>query len=153
MTFIYINSCYRQRATKKRLRFCFPLYIQTDIHCDQDTLHRLHTHTHTVIGRMKIRGSIQTLPNWAITKYMLTTTNTCWEAIQKVTAAKLTRLTHKIAIQLHLVAESCTICSSHSKRPVRKLLDTPSYFARSLPLSLALRTTQSIACREPIPLW
>jgi hypothetical protein len=24
-------------------------------------------------------------------------------------AAKLTRLTHKIAIQLHLVAESCTI--------------------------------------------
>jgi len=27
-------------------------------------------------------------------------------------AAKLTRLTHKIAIQLHLVAESPTICSS-----------------------------------------
>jgi len=26
-------------------------------------------------------------------------------------AAKLTRLTHKIAIQLHLVADSCTICS------------------------------------------
>jgi hypothetical protein len=42
-------------------------------------------------------------------------------------AAKLTRLTHKIAIQLNLVAESCTICSSRSRRPVRKLLDTPSY--------------------------
>jgi hypothetical protein len=42
-------------------------------------------------------------------------------------AAKLTRLTHKIAIQLHLVTESCTICSSHSRRPVRKLLDTFSY--------------------------
>jgi hypothetical protein len=42
-------------------------------------------------------------------------------------AAKLTNLTHKIAIQLHLVAESCTICSSRSRRPVRKLLDTPSY--------------------------
>jgi hypothetical protein len=42
-------------------------------------------------------------------------------------AAKLARLTHKIAIQLHLVAESCTICSSRSRRPVRKLLDTPSY--------------------------
>jgi len=42
-------------------------------------------------------------------------------------AAKLTRLTHKIAIQLHLVAESCTICSSCSRRPVRELLDTPSY--------------------------
>jgi len=41
-------------------------------------------------------------------------------------AAKLTRLTHKIAIQLHLVAESCTICSSCSRRPVRKLFDTPS---------------------------
>jgi len=42
-------------------------------------------------------------------------------------AAKLTRLTHKIAIQLHLVAESSTICSSRSRRPVRKLLVTPSY--------------------------
>jgi len=27
-------------------------------------------------------------------------------------AAKLTRLTHNTATQLHLVAESCTICSS-----------------------------------------
>jgi len=26
------------------------------------------------------------------------------------------------------VAESCTISSSRSRRPVRKLLDTPSYF-------------------------
>jgi len=41
-------------------------------------------------------------------------------------AAKLTRLTHKIAIQLHLVAESWPICSSRCRRPVRKLLDTPS---------------------------
>jgi hypothetical protein len=41
--------------------------------------------------------------------------------------SKLTRLTHKITIQLHLVAESFTICSSRSRRPVRKLLDTPSY--------------------------
>jgi len=40
---------------------------------------------------------------------------------------KLTRLTHKITIQLHLVAESCNICNSRSRRPVRKLLDTPSY--------------------------
>jgi hypothetical protein len=42
-------------------------------------------------------------------------------------AAKLTRLTHKIAIQLYLVAERCTICSSRSRRPVLKLLATPSY--------------------------
>jgi hypothetical protein len=41
-------------------------------------------------------------------------------------ATKLTRLTHKIAIQLHLVAKSCTNCSFHSTRPVRKLVDTPS---------------------------
>jgi len=42
-------------------------------------------------------------------------------------AAKLTRLTHKITIQLHLMAESYTICSSRSRRPFWKLLDTPSY--------------------------
>jgi len=46
-------------------------------------------------------------------------------------AAKLTRLTHKMAIQLHLVAESCTISSSGSRRPVRKLLDTASYSGSS----------------------
>jgi len=39
--------------------------------------------------------------------------------------AKLTRLAHKIAIQLHLVGESCTICSSCSRGPGWKLLDTP----------------------------
>jgi hypothetical protein len=42
-------------------------------------------------------------------------------------AAKLTRLTHEIAMQLHLVAESRTIRSSRCRRPVRKLLDTFSY--------------------------
>jgi uncharacterized pyridoxal phosphate-containing UPF0001 family protein len=42
----------------------------------------------------------------SITKYMLTTINTRSEATQKVMAAKLTRLTDKIAIQLHLVAQS-----------------------------------------------
>jgi hypothetical protein len=35
-------------------------------------------------------------------------------------AAKLTRLTHKIAIHLHIVAESCPICSSRSRWPVQK---------------------------------
>jgi len=45
-------------------------------------------------------------------------------------AAKLIRLTHKIAIQLHLVAESCTICSSHSSQPVRKLFVAPLYIRR-----------------------
>jgi len=41
-------------------------------------------------------------------------------------AAKHTRLTHKITIQLHLVAEICNICSSRYRRPVRKILDTLS---------------------------
>jgi hypothetical protein len=44
-------------------------------------------------------------------------------------AAKLTRLAHKIVIQLHLVAEGSTICSSRSRRPVRILLDIPSYIS------------------------
>jgi hypothetical protein len=64
----------------------------------------------------------------SITKW--TTINTRWEATQRVMAAKLTRLTHKIAIQLHLVAESSTICSSRSRQPVRNLLDTSSYLWR-----------------------
>jgi len=42
-------------------------------------------------------------------------------------AAKLPRLTHETAIQLHLVAENRTICSSRSRWPLRKLLDTPLY--------------------------
>jgi len=42
-------------------------------------------------------------------------------------AAKLTKLAHRIAIQLHLAAEKFTICSSGSRRSVRRLLDTPSY--------------------------
>jgi hypothetical protein len=62
----------------------------------------------------------------SITKYTLTFGITCCCPLQRV-MAKLTRLTHKIAIQLHLVAESCTICRCRSRRPVRKLLDTPLY--------------------------
>jgi hypothetical protein len=57
----------------------------------------------------------------SITNYTLTTINTRWEATQRVMAAKLTRLTQKIATQLHLVAESCTVCSSCSRWPVRKI--------------------------------
>jgi hypothetical protein len=73
------------------------------------------------------RACIQKFPDWVIRKYMLTAINTCWEATQRVMVEKLTRLTHKIVIQLHLVAESCTICSSRFRRLVRKLLDTPLY--------------------------
>jgi hypothetical protein len=62
----------------------------------------------------------------SITKYVLTTINSRWEATQKVMAAKHTRLAHKITIKLHLMAESYTICSSRSRQPVRKLLVTLS---------------------------
>jgi hypothetical protein len=62
----------------------------------------------------------------SITKWT-TKINTHWEATQRVMATKLTRLTHKIVIQLQLVAENCTICSSLSRRQVRKILHTPSY--------------------------
>jgi hypothetical protein len=41
-------------------------------------------------------------------------------------ATKLTILTHKMAVQLCLVVERSTICSSPSRRPVRKLLDAPA---------------------------
>jgi hypothetical protein len=57
----------------------------------------------------------------SMTKYTLTFGITCWEATWRVIATKLIRLTHKIAIQLHLVAESCTSFSSLSRRPVRKI--------------------------------
>jgi hypothetical protein len=73
-----------------------------------------------------IREYIQKFADW-VDKYTLTTIKTRWEATQRIMAAKLTILTHKTAIQLHLVAESCTICSSRSRRPLWKLLDSPSY--------------------------
>jgi len=59
--------------------------------------------------------------------------------------AKLTRMTHKIAIQLYLVAESCTICISRSRRPVRKLLDTPSYTVQCVPKVPVLNETRMTA--------
>jgi hypothetical protein len=73
-----------------------------------------------------VRGCVKNFRAESITKYRLTFGITRWEATQSVMAAKITRLTHKIAIQLHLMAESRKICSFRSRRPVRKLLDTPS---------------------------
>jgi hypothetical protein len=52
-----------------------------------------------------IRGCIQKFPDWVDNEITIINTR---EATQRVMAAKLTRLTHKIAIQLYLVAESCT---------------------------------------------
>jgi len=59
-------------------------------------------------------------------------------------AATLTKLAHKIAIQLHLVAEGFTICSSLFRRPVRKRLHTPShvFMVRSLSKEIILKFIQ-----------
>jgi hypothetical protein len=76
---------------------------------------------------MSVWGCTQKFLGWVIMKYMPTFGITHCCPLQRVTVAKLTRLTEKVAIQLHLVAESCTICSSCSKWPVQKLLDTHSY--------------------------
>jgi hypothetical protein len=86
----------------------------------------------------KYEGVSESFRTESTRKYTLTTINTRWEATQRVMAAQFTILTHKISIQLHLVAESCTICSSRSRRPVRKLLDTPSYSPQHSDLSYQL---------------
>jgi len=77
-------------------------------------------------ARTTHQGVSKSFRTESITKYTLTTINTRWEAIQRFMAAKITTLIHKIAIWLHLLAGSCTVCSSRSGWPVRKLLDTPS---------------------------
>jgi hypothetical protein len=82
-------------------------------------------HTSSIL--LTYEGVSKSFRTESITKYTLTTINTRLEATQRVMAAKLTIMTHKIAIQLHEVAESCAICSSRSRWPVRKLLDEPSY--------------------------
>jgi hypothetical protein len=72
-------------------------------------------------------GVTKSVRTESITKYTLTFAITRCEATQRIMATKLTRLTHRIATQLHLVAQSCSICSFRSRRRVRKLLDTLSY--------------------------
>jgi hypothetical protein len=67
----------------------------------------------------------------SLTTYMFTFGITRWQA--RVMAAKLTRLTHKIAIQLHLMAESSKICSSRSRRPVPKIWIQPRMCLFSIP--------------------
>jgi hypothetical protein len=78
------------------------------------------------VSRLNYEGVSKSIRTESITKYTLTTINTRLEAAQRAMAVKLTKLTLRIAIQLHLVAGSCAICSCLSRRSVRKLLDTPS---------------------------
>jgi hypothetical protein len=77
------------------------MHIHTYIHAYLHTYTHIHTHTQNTKVYPKVSGLS---PN-----EIYTYNNTRWEAAQRVMASKLTRLTHKIMIQLHLVAESCTI--------------------------------------------
>jgi hypothetical protein len=112
--------------------------IETTIHCELIGENPVRSSALTTCGSLLLSSHISI--NWnsrmyeGISKSLqtwvdneITIMNTHWEATQMVTATKLTRLTHKIAIQLPLVAESCTICSSRLRWQVRKLLDIPSY--------------------------
>jgi hypothetical protein len=98
---------------KSYCTYLFPRSITSTYHLNCI----LYTYSH-------VRGSIETFPDWIDNEI---TINTRWEATQRVMEAKLTILTHRIAIQPHLVAESYAVCSFPCRRTVRKLLDTPSY--------------------------
>jgi hypothetical protein len=60
-----------------------------------------------------------------------------------------TRGSHKIAIQLYLLAESCIICSSRSRRPVRKFSDTSSYTSSYLGHKSTVLTSTFCALQVP----
>jgi hypothetical protein len=125
-TFLFLLSLWRwrQHCPPKR---CYPTTTLNGITTQKSRLESSPLWK-PQISKRKIRGCIQKFPDWLDNEIKKTIIiNTRWEATQRVMAAKLTRLTHKIAIQLHLMAESCTICSFRSRRPVRKLLHTPSY--------------------------
>jgi len=83
-------------------------------------------YTHSTCAPLVIQGCPKNFRTES-KKYTLTIMNIRSKATQRIMAENFTRLTHKIAMKLHLVADSCTICNSRFRRPVRKLLDTPSY--------------------------
>jgi hypothetical protein len=100
----------------------------------QFSFHNHRTHhtvvrgTHTQHGFFTYEGVSTSFRTDSITKiHSYNNKHSLRSNTKRVTAAKLTRLTHKIAIQLHLAAEIRTIRSSRSRRLVRKLLDTPGY--------------------------
>jgi len=96
-------------------------------HLESFRVHRIYKPRSKDVQVKAYEGVSKSFRAESITEYTLTAINTRWESTQRVIAAKLTRLTHKIPVQLHLVTESWTIYSSRSRRPVRRILDTPSY--------------------------
>jgi hypothetical protein len=78
---------------------------------------------YTLQFTLLLRRCIQKFPDWVDNEIYAYNNKHALRSITKGYGSK----THKTAIQLHLVAESCTICSSRFRRPVRKLLDIHSY--------------------------
>jgi hypothetical protein len=121
----------KQRFAARGLLICTRNFKSFFPVCDDRTRHSFLPKSPFVITTSTPRPPYEGVPKSfrteSITKYTLTFGVTRREATQRVVVAKLTRLIRKIAIQLHLVADSCTICSSRSRRSVRELLDTPSY--------------------------
>jgi hypothetical protein len=76
------------------------------------------------------QGCIQKFPDWVDNKISNNSKHSLRSYTEDYGGKKFTRLTHEIAIQLHLVAEGYTVCSFRSRRSARKLLVTPSYFPR-----------------------
>jgi len=94
-----------------------------------------------------IQGCIQKFLDWVDNK-----TNTLTEKQHRGLWQQNSLDWLKTAIQLHLVAESCTICSSCSRWLVWKLLDTPLYIALvSFSCKSLYETEPSISC-APQPL-
>jgi hypothetical protein len=109
------------------------LPVHQNVHCSQ----------HIALASYD-EGVSKSFRTKSIKKYTFIIINTRWEATQSVMAAKLTRLTHQIAIQLLLAAETYTIFSFRSRWPVRKLLDTPSHTDWSTIASVQTFVTQCI---------
>jgi hypothetical protein len=83
-----------------------------------------------------VRECIQKFPDWVDNEiYAYDNKHSLRSNTKGYGNKTLTRLTHKIAIQLHLVAERCIICSSRSRRPIRKLLHMTSYFHKKRQIS------------------
>jgi len=78
----------------------------------------------------------------------LTTTNTCWEATRRVMSSKLTRLTHKTVIQLHLVAESCTICSQSGNVWIHPHMFFQNMYGQTLHSTALFHGSESAWCCE-----
>jgi hypothetical protein len=130
---------------------CTPAYQEYNVQYSRvQNIHCIlfHEMYYTIKYTYTYKGVSKSFWTESIKKYMLTTINT-QEAAQRVMVAKLTRLIHKMVIQLHFMADSCTICSSCSRWLVWKLLDTPSYanfFRPGTPLVKSFSISSHFGC-------